>query len=113
MPGAGAVHADVAATAMLSPRVGILIQGHVAAKRYLVTEDGAYRDELSGGSLRTLAVQGGAMAATEAAAFARTAHFDATVRLRRADEAAKGPDAVVPDLDHWLPTLARLYRVAR
>ncbi len=41
------------------------------------------------------------------------AHFDATVRLRRADEVAKEPYAVVPALDHWLPTLHRLYRLYR
>ena len=110
-PGADDVHGAVGAEAVrpvLGDRVADLIDGHVPAKRYLVTVDDAYRAELSEGSLRTLAVQGEAMSDAEMAAFAGAAHFDAVVRLRRADEAAKDPAAVVPPLEHWLPTLSLL-----
>jgi predicted HD phosphohydrolase len=48
------------------------------------------------------------MSASEAAAFSRTAHFEATLRLRRADEGAKDPAVEVPPLEHWLPTLSRM-----
>jgi predicted HD phosphohydrolase len=111
LPGADDVHGAVGATAVrpvLGDRVAALIEGHVAAKRYLVTVDDAYRSALSAGSLRTLAAQGEIMSGSEVAAFARSPHFDATVRLRRADEAAKDPAVVVPPLDYWLPTLDRL-----
>jgi predicted HD phosphohydrolase len=110
-PGADDVHGAVGAEAVrpvLGDRVADLIDGHVPAKRYLVTVDDAYRAELSEGSLRTLAVQGEAMSDAEMAAFAGAAHFDTVVRLRRADEAAKDPAAVVPPLEHWLPTLSLL-----
>ena len=110
-PGADDVHGAVGAEAVrpvLGDRVADLIDGHVPAKRYLVTVDAAYRAELSEGSLRTLAVQGEAMSDAEMVAFAGAPHFDAVVRLRRADEAAKDPTALVPPLEHWLPTLSLL-----
>jgi predicted HD phosphohydrolase len=111
VPEAEDVHGAVGATAVrpvLGERVAVLIEGHVAAKRYLVTVDAAYRDALSEGSRRTLAVQGEAMSDSEVAVFRGGAHFDATVALRRADEAAKDPTATVPTLDHWLPVIDRL-----
>jgi predicted HD phosphohydrolase len=111
VPGSAAVHGAVGATAVapvFGERVAALIAGHVAAKRYLVTVDESYRETLSGGSRRTLAVQGEAMSPSEVEAFTRTAHFEATVRLRRADELAKDPTVQVPPLDQWLPTLSRM-----
>ncbi len=111
VPGADDIHGAVGADAIrpvLGVRVAALIEGHVAAKRFLVAVDDSYRDALSEGSLRTLAVQGDAMSASEVVAFSRSAHFDATVRLRRADEAAKDPTSVVPPLDAWLPALELL-----
>lgn len=110
-PGADDAHGAVGgavAGPVLGDRVADLIEGHVTAKRYLVTVDDAYRSVLSEGSLRTPAVQGDTMSVSEVDAFTRSAHFDAAVRLRRADEAAKDPTAVVPPLGHWLPVLGRL-----
>ena len=111
VPGSAAVHGAVGATAVapvFGERVAALVAGHVAAKRYLVTVDESYRGTLSGGSRLTLAIQGEAMSASEVEAFAHTAHFEATLRLRRADEAAKDPTAQVPPLGQWLPTLSRM-----
>jgi len=111
VPGAADIHGAVGAAAaapVFGERVAALIAGHVAAKRYLVTVDESYRRELSVGSRATLAVQGETMSASEAAAFSRTAHFEATLRLRRADEGAKDPAVEVPPLEHWLPTLSRM-----
>ena len=110
-PGSAAAHAAVGASAVapvFGDRVADLVAGHVAAKRYLVTVDESYRGTLSGGSRLTLAVQGEAMSASAVAAFAGSTHFEATVRLRRADEAAKDPEARVPPLEAWLPTLCRM-----
>jgi predicted HD phosphohydrolase len=110
-PGRADAHAAVGAAAaapVFGARVAALIGGHVAAKRYLVSVDDSYRGELSAGSLRTLAVQGDAMGAPEVAVFLSGHHADATVRLRRADEASKDPTAEVPSLDQWLAALTRL-----
>lgn len=105
----GAVGADVVRP-VLGGRVAALIEGHVSAKRYLVTVDPAYRDRLSVGSRRTLAGQGEAMSGAEAAAFSRSPHFEGAVRLRLADEQAKDPGASVSPLGSWQPTLNRLAR---
>ena len=112
-PGCADVHGTVGADAVrpvLGERVAALIEGHVPAKRYLVTVDPAYRNRLSPGSRRTLAEQGEAMSSAEAAAFSRTPHFEGAVRLRRADEQAKDPAAAPTPLSSWLPTLNLLVR---
>jgi predicted HD phosphohydrolase len=113
VPGADDAHGSLGAAAVrtvLGVRVATLVHGHVPAKRYLVTVDETYRNSLSEGSRRTLAVQGEAMSPAEVAAFTTGADADATVRLRRADEAAKDPTAAVPPLEHWLPSIERLGR---
>ena len=92
---------------LLGERVAALIKGHVPAKRYLVTVDPAYREQLSPGSVDTLIAQGGDLSAAEVTAFTARPHWRAAVALRRADDGAKVPDAVVAGLDHWLPILPR------
>ena len=94
--------------ALLGSRVATLVAGHVQAKRYLVVNDARYRDELSSRSTVTLAAQGDAMTDDEARAFEATETFEALITLRRADERAKIPGAVVPPLDEWRPLLMQL-----
>ncbi len=84
-----------------STRLIGLVSGHVAAKRYLVATQTAYRDRLSEASIRTLALQGGAMSAEEVAAFEAGPYFRDLLRLRAWDEAAKDPSRTVPGLDHY------------
>lgn len=85
-----------------APEVGRLVEGHVAAKRYLARR-AAYDGRLSDASRRTLALQGGPMSEAEAAAFEADPLHRAMLRLRACDEAAKVPGADVPGLDHWRP----------
>lgn len=89
-------------------RVARLVEGHVPAKRYLVSVDPAYRSALSSTSTDTLTAQGGGLDPDEEAAFAADPDLDALLALRRADDRAKVPGAVVPDLAHWEPLLHRL-----
>ncbi len=79
-------------------RVAWLVGAHVAAKRYLVATEPAYRNRLSPTSVRSLAVQGGPMGAVEAEAFAAMSGAADAVLLRRWDEAAKDPGASAADL---------------
>ena len=104
-------HGVVAADAvrdLLGRRVAALVELHVPAKRYLVTVDESYRASLSTGSTASLARQGGALDAAEQAELERRLELADALTLRRADEAAKDPDAVVPGLDHWRPMLDRV-----
>jgi predicted HD phosphohydrolase len=90
---------------LLGRRVAELVAGHAEAKRYLVTVDPGYADGLSANSTFTLVGQGGTMDTDEVAAFACRAEVAALVALRRADDAAKLPDAPTRSVDAWRPLL--------
>ena len=86
---------------LLGARVARLVGAHVLAKRYLVTTEPSYRDSLSPRSVETLSTQGDALADAELAALAADPDLAAILDLRRADERAKDPAAIVPGLDAW------------
>ena len=81
---------------------------HVAAKRYLCAAEPGYFALLSPASVYTLSVQGGPMAAAEATAFAAAPYATDAVAVRRWDDAAKDPAAVVPGFDTYRPLLQSL-----
>src|SRR4051812_47917613 len=81
---------------LLGDRVAALVELHVPAKRYLVTVDDGYRASLSTGSTASLVYQGGVLDADERAALEQRPELADALILRRADEASKVPDAVVP-----------------
>jgi phosphonate degradation associated HDIG domain protein len=81
------------------------IRLHVAAKRYLCSIEPGYRDHLSEPSLLSLCLQGGPMAADEVEQFRESPFHVAAVMLRRWDDAAKDPAAVVARVDAYLPIL--------
>jgi predicted HD phosphohydrolase len=95
---------------LLGDRVAHLVGAHVIAKRYLVTTDPAYRNQLSLRSVETLAMQGDALADVDLAALGADHDLAAILELRRADERAKDPTARVPGLDTWNATLESLAR---
>jgi putative nucleotidyltransferase with HDIG domain len=78
-----------------SSRVCAIVQEHVAAKRYLVATDAAYKNKLSPASLQTLAWQGGPMSPDEVMLFERHPYFMDILNVRRWDEEAKSRDAVL------------------
>jgi len=90
---------------LLGARVAGLVEAHVPAKRYLVATEAHYRACLSADSVRTLALQGGALAPAEAAAFVSSPWAGDALVLRRADDAAKVPGRSVAPLAHWVPVL--------
>lgn len=104
-------HASMGAAAvrpLFGERMAALIAGHVPAKRYLVATRPEYAALLSEDSIMTLAAQRGAMSAAEVAGFECQPHWQAMVALRIADDSAKVPGAMVPDLQHWLPAVRSL-----
>jgi predicted HD phosphohydrolase len=110
-PGHPVEHGTVAADAvrdLLGDRVATLVELHVPAKRYLITVDGGYRVSLSTGSVASLVYQGDALDDAERAALEARPELPDALTLRRADEAAKDPDAVVPGLEHWRPVVDRV-----
>ncbi len=83
---------------------------HVAAKRYLCTVDPDYRTTLSQPSLTSLELQGGNMSDDELADFRQSPHWEAALRLRRWDDAAKVAGLVTPRLQHFLMIVEQVGR---
>ena len=107
-------HATMGADAVrtiLGERVAALIAGHVPAKRFLVTTQPEYRDLLSPDSVMTLEAQGGDLSLQEVVDFQSNPWWEAMVALRIADEGAKDPDAVVPELEYWIDAIHSLSKV--
>lgn len=78
------------------PSVVEPIHLHVPAKRYLVSVEPSYGSTLSEPSLLSLRLQGGPMSPAEVASFEQDPHYQAAVRLRHADDAAKVPGLPTP-----------------
>jgi len=83
---------------------------HVAAKRYLCAVEPGYAASLSPASVSSLRVQGGPMRRAELAKFEANRYAAAAIRVRRWDDAAKDPQARVPELDHYTMVLRALAR---
>src|SRR4029077_20227270 len=93
---------------LLGPRIGSLIGGHMAAKRFLLATDPEYAALLSARSEETLGFQGGVMTAAEVAEFEQRPDRDDLVALRRADDSAKARNASVDALESWRPVVERV-----
>lgn len=107
---------EALAAAALQPLFGEAVTGpialHVAAKRYLVAARSGYRDSLSPDSVRSLALQGGPMAADQQEWFRRQPHADDALRLRAWDDAGKRADWHPADDESALCELAALLDAA-
>ena len=104
-------HELVAAAAvypLLGARIADLVRLHVAAKRYLISTEPDYQQSLSPVSREGLSFQGGAMTASEIAAFEANRHSQDAARLRKCDDGAKQPGLAVPGLSAWLAVLRRV-----
>ena len=80
---------------------------HVAAKRYLCATRPEYSNRLSEASIHSLNLQGGAMNATEVAAFEKNPNLETIIAVRYLDEAGKRPDMETPDYWHFAPMVQR------
>jgi phosphonate degradation associated HDIG domain protein len=92
------------------PAVTEPVRLHVAAKRYLCAVDPGYFGKLTRDSVRSLALQGGPMSAAEVATFEALPEYEAAVRLRRWDEAAKVKGLETPGFHHFAPYVAACLR---
>ena len=112
LEGVGGEHHEAVGAAWLSgsfpPAVTEPIRLHAEAKRYLLTREPNYRDQLAEASLMSLEFQGGLMSEEELNAFEALPHHSDAVHLRRIDDRAKDPDAESPRLESWRMLLTRL-----
>jgi gamma-butyrobetaine dioxygenase len=84
------------------------IRRHVAAKRYLVATDPAYRDLLSVASIESLREQGGPFSDEQALGFSIEPYADAAIALRRHDDEGKVDGLDVAPLANYRELLTRL-----
>jgi phosphonate degradation associated HDIG domain protein len=98
--------------ARFGPEVAEPVRLHVAAKRYLCAIDAAYASVLTRDSVESLALQGGPMTATQAAAFALRPFASDAVLLRRIDDQAKDPDAPIARFADFAPQVVAMRRRA-
>jgi predicted HD phosphohydrolase len=83
------------------------IKLHVDAKRYLCQSHPEYVERLSDDSRRSLALQGGAFDASQAAAFIALTSARDALRLRLWDDLAKQDGLRTPTLAHFLERAQR------
>jgi 2-amino-1-hydroxyethylphosphonate dioxygenase (glycine-forming) len=79
-------------------RMAKLVENHVNAKRYLTWKEPEYFSQLSEASKLTLKFQGGVMSEQEAKKFESDPLFEASILLRKWDEAAKETNLPLVDL---------------
>jgi predicted HD phosphohydrolase len=90
---------------LLGDRVASMIEWHVPAKRYLVTYDSQYLDDLSTVSVQTLHDQGGSMSLEEGNTYRTLPEWNLALSLRRADDLAKIPGRQTRSFQEWIPIL--------
>lgn len=94
--------------ALWGPAVAEPVRLHVDAKRYLVATHPGYADTLSADSVRSLALQGGAMSAEECAQFRANPYALDAQQLRSWDDNGKRVGWFAPDMQQALDELQRL-----
>ncbi len=77
-----------------SEKIAVLVEGHVAAKRYLTYARPEYYEQLSDASKATLAYQGGPMSEEEALVFKASPYFEACIKMRYWDDEGKMQEKV-------------------
>jgi predicted HD phosphohydrolase len=90
-------------------RVAWLVEHHVIAKRYLCTVDRGYAEGLSPASLRSWLIQGGALDRATRLDLERQPWLPDALAVRRWDDAAKQPGAVVPALPAYRDVLQECF----
>ncbi|MGI1668698.1 MAG: HDIG domain-containing protein [Neptuniibacter sp.] len=75
-----------------SEMVALIVDNHVAGKRYLTAVNPDYAETLSSASVESLKFQGGPMSPEEVKAFETDANKDIYIEMRHWDDQAKDPD---------------------
>lgn len=82
-------------------KVCILVENHVIAKRYLVSKNDNYYNQLSDASKQTLEYQGGKMSIEEMTDFENNEDFHEILRIRYYDDNGKKIGIEIPDLSYY------------
>lgn len=89
-------HEELASTILLDwgfpEKVATLVNSHVWAKRYLVSNEAGYSDKLSLASLNSFNLQGGYLSVAESEKYSERPYFEECLQLRRWDDEGKRLD---------------------
>ncbi|WMN59650.1 HD domain-containing protein [Pseudoalteromonas xiamenensis] len=106
-----AAHASLGACYLkelgFSCKVVALVQGHVLAKRYLLSVDKQYRYRLSKASRETAIQQGGTLSETEILQFESSPWCNEMILLRRFDDHGKDPALQSFKSEYWFSVVAQ------
>lgn len=67
----------------------VIVENHVKTKRYLVSKNSDYYNNLSNASKQTMEYQGGLMTQKEVDAYENSKYFEENIRMRKYDDLAK------------------------
>ncbi|WP_462171360.1 HD domain-containing protein [Pseudoalteromonas xiamenensis] len=100
-----AAHASLGACYLkelgFSCKVVALVEGHVLAKRYLLSVDEQYQHRLSKASWETALQQGGTLSETEIRQFESSQWCNEMILLRRFDDHGKDPTLHTLKSEYW------------
>ncbi len=90
-------------------KIPALVEGHVAAKRYLTFAKPEYYEKLSEASRQTLMHQGGKMTTKEAAQFEASPYFELSLKMRTWDDNGKVLDSADLNLEKYELMMKRFF----
>lgn len=90
-----------------SQKIGILVENHLHAKRYLMYRYPSYMNVVSEAGYPAFYSESRAMNELEADAFEQLPYFDLIILLRQWDDAARTSSWSVPDLDYYLEMIQK------
>ena len=85
----------------MDEKICILVEKHVNAKRYLVSNVHDYYDKLSDASKKTLEYQGGKMNSEEIKLFETLSCFHDILKVRNYDDIGKNINQTIPSIEKF------------
>jgi 2-amino-1-hydroxyethylphosphonate dioxygenase (glycine-forming) len=86
----------------LGTKIAHLIKSHVITKRYLVSINDKYYNNLSNASKKTLEFQGGKLNNSEIELFKNDPYYDINIKIRNYDDKAKLQNIKLTPLEYYL-----------
>jgi len=97
----GLLGADFLRKLGMDERVCYLVEKHISAKRYLVSTQKSYYDNLSKASKKTLECQGNKMTEFEITEFEKDEYYNEILLVRNCDDMGKDNDKNLPKIEDF------------
>ena len=97
----GKLGADFLRHLNMYEKICCLVENHVLAKKYLVSQYDDYYNKLSSASKKTLEYQGGKMTKEEMKLFEHDPNFDLSLKVRNYDDIGKNINVEIPMIESF------------